>query len=235
MTNVSIKTFVTHARMMSLVCTMFCLNHSSELLLVTIMAGPWRLSSWYPVSVQFAMQRRPGQQSRLNIPILPRAQVTESRLSSDHDSELSPENARVQAVPHHYPRWTHPWHLPSAGLPGGSVRCHHGDQIVRSVVFRRWGLAGVLWADQQAVWGLQGRPGLWPGGARAEGRGHDGGWDPRGRGQGRPLAWPGAGWVMSDSGCVIIYLLQGWVQSLSSFSTYWEWDSNCTKSGKENM
>ena len=51
---------------------------------------------------------------------------------------------------------------------------------------------------------------------------------------------PSLGRVLGESGCsfcfeVKIIFFQGSDQSLSSFSTYWEWDSNCTRYGKENM
>ena len=51
---------------------------------------------------------------------------------------------------------------------------------------------------------------------------------------------PSLGRVLGESGCSVCFevkmiILQGSDQSLSSFSTCWEWDSNCTRSGKENM
>ena len=100
--------------------------------LLLIIRGPWRLSSWYPVLCSLPCNSGLVSQSRLNIPISLEAQATRSRLSSEHDSDLSLKDGRF---------WTglaalhHPWHLPGARLPGSvrsSKQGHNHKMLMRS-------------------------------------------------------------------------------------------------------
>ena len=111
-------------------------------------------------------------QSRLNIPISLGAQATKSRLSSEHDSDLSLDDGRIQAglaAPHHT------WHLPSARLPGTVRWSEQGHKTlmryVQTLMRTCWSITswrtgamrttGVTLTTIRRSWSLQGRKPWW--------------------------------------------------------------------------